>query len=110
MKLKQKLFLLFHGSILVYAGILIVMSFAAYAQTWTPSTDFDRRLTNLEGMRIDSRLSVIEATLNDIKVKLDKGLFDYMQSGGIGLILVKYALDVINKKKGGKVLNETPDF
>ncbi len=82
------------------------MSLASYAQTWDPGRDLERRVGNLEDMRIDSRLSVIESTLSDIRVKLDKGLFDYMQSGGIGLILVKYALDVINKKKGGKLQNE----
>lgn len=99
-KLTQKFYLPFHVLVLIYSIILISMATMTYAQKWSPEEEVNRRISAIENLNLDRRIAVIETTVQDIKVKVDKGMLDYVQSGGVGLILLKFVFEALTKKKG----------
>ena len=61
-------FLLFHISVLTFAGVLFIAAVVpnVRAQNVLQVEDLSRRITSLEGLNLDHRLTIIETLLNDL--------------------------------------------
>ena len=96
----QKLYLVgffgFNVSVMVFAVTLILAGiFPAHAQSPIVIQDLARRITDLEALNLDHRLTVIETILNDLHADHWTHLGTMV---GTGLLIMERAARAVTKK------------
>jgi phenylpyruvate tautomerase PptA (4-oxalocrotonate tautomerase family) len=89
-------FLLFNVSVMFFALVLILAAvFPAKAQSPAGMAELARRITDLEALNLDHRLTVIETILNDLHSDHWTHLGTMI---GTGLLILERGARAINKK------------
>lgn len=106
-RLNSYSFYTFHTAVILYSLLLIMLAIPVWGQgsRYIPQsnsvTDYqiqnlDRRISTIEALNLDKRLAVIEALLSDVK---GGTLWSQLSMGGVGLILLKEAVNAVKKRK-----------
>lgn len=93
-----KLFIwgVFHASVFLFACVLLIAPFVqVHAQNHLEVEDLSRRITTLEGLNLDHRLTVIETLLNNLN---DSKWPNGITTGGVGLLIFERVFFAVKKK------------
>jgi len=96
-QLKRGTSWLFHWLVIGYAVVLLWGVFAVQAQSSPQLQELQHRVTSLEELQLDHRLTVIETILRDLQ---SSSLWHQLTMGGTGLLLGERAIAVLRRKKG----------
>lgn len=89
-------YLLFNVGVMLFAGILLLTAaFPASAQSHLEVQDLDRRVTSIEGLNLDHRLTVIETLLTNLNSDHWTHLGTMI---GTGLLILERGARAISKK------------
>jgi hypothetical protein len=84
-------------AIVLLAATALTMTIEAQNLSQVSTLELERRVSNLENLHLDRRLTVLETRLEEVS----KGLLDYMTPGGVALLLLKHIYDATARKKDG---------
>lgn len=88
-------FMVFHAMVMLLGITLVIGAlFPVHAQK-ADYNDLTRRVESLESLQVDHRLTVIETKLDAV---LSNSWVHIAGSGGIGLLLLKEAIQAVKKK------------
>lgn len=101
---KEAFFSLFYALVSVYAAVLIVTGVTSivYAQETRNYRleNVERRVAELESMKVDQRLTRIETILASLESMHTPDWVGYAGNGGVGLLLARALYLDIRKRRG----------
>jgi len=91
-------YLIFHLLVCAYAVALLIGAISVRAQPIQQFeiTELERRITSIEALNLDHRLTIIETILNEIN---SQKIFDRLTMGGTGLLIAERVVNTLRKKK-----------
>jgi len=101
--LRDSAFYLFHFIVLAFAlNLLLFALIPVHAQN-SVERELDRRITSIENLNLDHRLTVIETLLNDLK---DESLWHKGSTIGTGLLILERGVWALKKKNDKEEEND----
>lgn len=99
--LKVFLFYWFHILVSVYAVLLVMLSIESVVAKAQPVqqyqiTEVERRVSSIETLNLDHRLTIIETILTELNTSK---IFDRLTMGGTGLLIVERVVMAMRKRK-----------